>query len=309
MPAFLRRMRRTGSSLPTSGRRQDLSCTDSSREPEIDDVNLSSSVLECTRLNSDPIRFIPGATGRDAGHIHTSSTRWQCSHRSVTGVTGSRILSWTRASMTVRAAMRARRLKARQPPQPSPRITSPNARIAGCAGRARREENCGRAKRLLVLAQLIVLSLRSLDLGSPCAGDTRTGPAVDTVQRRTAPHGPPRDAVLPSGRVRCGEVGGEPPRELSHEPHAPRTQLGIDLPRPPVHSLGPEQQRHRSRSEPVAASSTVRQNRAVPHSTSPSRGIAGRLRTESGSAVLLIVVTAFALLWANSPLSSSYVEL
>lgn len=45
------------------------------------------------------------------------------------------------------------------------------------------------------------------------------------------------------------------------------------------------------------------------HSTSPPRGIAGRLRTESGSAVLLIVVTAFALLWANSPLSSSYVEL
>ena len=35
----------------------------------------------------------------------------------------------------------------------------------------------------------------------------------------------------------------------------------------------------------------------------------GRLRTESGSAVLLIIVTAFALLWANSPLSSSYFEL
>ena len=54
---------------------------------------------------------------------------------------GARVLSWTRASMTVRASIRARRLQARQPPQPSPLITSPNARIAGCAGRARREEN------------------------------------------------------------------------------------------------------------------------------------------------------------------------
>lgn len=89
----------------------------------------------------------------------------------------------------------------------------------------------------------------------------------------------------------------------------PRAQLGIDLPRPPVHPLGPEQQRHRTRSAPVAPASTFRQNRAVPHSTSPSRGVAGRLRTESGSAVLLIVVTVFAFLWANSPLSSSYVEL
>ena len=44
-------------------------------------------------------------------------------------------------------------------------------------------------------------------------------------------------------------------------------------------------------------------------STSPPRGIAARLRTESGSAVLLVVVTCFALLWANSPLSSSYFEL
>ncbi|GAB3671818.1 Na+/H+ antiporter NhaA [Saccharopolyspora tripterygii] len=35
----------------------------------------------------------------------------------------------------------------------------------------------------------------------------------------------------------------------------------------------------------------------------------GRLRTESGSAVLLTVVTAVALIWANSPLSSSYSEL
>lgn len=80
MPAFLRRMRRTGSSLPTSGRRQDLSCTDSSREPEIDDVNLSSSVLECTRLNSDPIRFIPGAAGRDGGHICRFSPNLASTH-------------------------------------------------------------------------------------------------------------------------------------------------------------------------------------------------------------------------------------
>ncbi|WP_370514908.1 Na+/H+ antiporter NhaA [Glutamicibacter sp. JC586] len=37
--------------------------------------------------------------------------------------------------------------------------------------------------------------------------------------------------------------------------------------------------------------------------------MAGRLRTESGSAVLLIVVTSIALIWANSPLSSSYFDL
>ncbi|WP_261382826.1 hypothetical protein [Corynebacterium glutamicum] len=36
-------------------------------------------------------------------------------------------------------------------------------------------------------------------------------------------------------------------------------------------------------------------SKAVSHSTSPLRGIAGGLRTESGSAVLLIVVTVFAL--------------
>ena len=35
----------------------------------------------------------------------------------------------------------------------------------------------------------------------------------------------------------------------------------------------------------------------------------GRLRTESGSAVLLAVVTAVALVWANSPLSPAYFEL
>ncbi|WP_416375650.1 Na+/H+ antiporter NhaA [Neomicrococcus lactis] len=35
----------------------------------------------------------------------------------------------------------------------------------------------------------------------------------------------------------------------------------------------------------------------------------GILRTESGSAVLLIIVTSFALIWANSPVSSSYFDL
>ncbi|WP_338748614.1 Na+/H+ antiporter NhaA [Janibacter alittae] len=44
-------------------------------------------------------------------------------------------------------------------------------------------------------------------------------------------------------------------------------------------------------------------------SSSPPLGIGRWLRSESGSAVLLIVVTTFALLWANSPLSSSYFEL
>ena len=39
------------------------------------------------------------------------------------------------------------------------------------------------------------------------------------------------------------------------------------------------------------------------------RLVADRLRTESGSALLLVGVAVFALLWANSPWSESYVHL
>ncbi|GAB2499827.1 Na(+)/H(+) antiporter NhaA [Corynebacterium atrinae] len=41
----------------------------------------------------------------------------------------------------------------------------------------------------------------------------------------------------------------------------------------------------------------------------PSLGIVQRLRTESGSALLLVAVTIVALVWANSPWSHFYTEL
>lgn len=47
----------------------------------------------------------------------------------------------------------------------------------------------------------------------------------------------------------------------------------------------------------------------MPNSRPSSRDMAGWLRTESGSAVLLAGVTAVALVWANSPLSPAYVGL
>ncbi|MBN0091355.1 Na+/H+ antiporter NhaA, partial [Pseudomonas aeruginosa] len=39
------------------------------------------------------------------------------------------------------------------------------------------------------------------------------------------------------------------------------------------------------------------------------RRVAHYLRTESGAAVLLVIVTVVALVWANSPLSNAYFEL
>src|SRR5699024_9279707 len=103
--------------------------------------------------------------------------------------------------------------------------------------------------------QPLDLGLQAFDLGRLLGRDAGAGPVVDLGLGQPAPHGLARDALLASDRGGRRGQGGVLLGVLAQEPHAPRAQLGIDLPRLPVHPLGLKQQRHQTRADSICLAS------------------------------------------------------
>src|SRR5699024_11388630 len=91
------------------------------------------------------------------------------------------------------------------------------------------------------LTDLLSFARRSLSSGRAIAA-----PDAALGLGQPAPHGLARDARLTGNRGHRRSHGGVLLGVITHEPHAPRAQLGIDLLRHAIHPLGLKQQRHQT---------------------------------------------------------------